>query len=334
MSIGKFGKAFHAAFGGALIATGLMAAGNASTLDKIDFGSDWVAEAEHGGFYMAKAMGIYEKYGLDVTIHPGGPQVNNPQLVVSGALDIAMLSSAMQPILYTKQDVPLVAVASFYQKSPNALMAHASQGYESLADLKGKPIMVSSYAQDSYWPWLRTKYGYTDDQIRPFSYNISPFLAQNDAIQQAYLTAEPYIAEKAGVEPKVFLLADSGYRDYAALIGVSKKMIEEKPDVIKRFLEASIEGWKEFFEGDPTPAFKMIQKDNPEMEMDVMKNTRKLLQKYEILSAGDAKTMGVGAMTDKRWAEFKDQLVESGMYEEGMNYKDAYTLKFVKELQE
>lgn len=308
--------------------TGLLT-GEAQALDKVKFGTDWVAQAEHGGFYQAKAMGIYEKFGLDVEIVPGGPQVNNPQLVATGVLDLASLSSGYQPIIYTGEGVPVIAVASFYQKNPNILMAHEESGIKSLADMKGKPIMVSPYAQDSYWPWLRNNYGFTDDQMRPYTFNQAPFLADKNAIEQGYVSSEPYIVELEGAHPKVFLLADNGYKDYASVLAARKDMIEKKRDVIQRFINASIEGWASFLNDDPSKAYALIQKDNPEMKLEVMQNARKLMIEYGIVDSGDAKTLGIGAMTDKGWAAIYKQMQETGLAKDGMDYKTAYDLSFV-----
>lgn len=329
MKSGLFASLRRGALLGVAMMTAGLAAGEAQALDKVKFGTDWVAQAEHGGFYQAKAMGIYEKYGLDVEIVPGGPQVNNPQLVATGVLDLASLSSGYQPIIYTKEGVPVIGIAAFYQKNPNILMAHEESGIKSLAEMKGKPIMVSPYAQDSYWPWLRKKYGFTDDQMRPYTFNQAPFLADKNAIEQGYVSSEPYIVELEGAHPKVFLLADNGYKDYASVLAARKDMIEKKRDIIQRFVNASIEGWVSFLKDDPSKAYALIQKDNPEMKLEVMQNARKLMIEYGIVDSGDAKTLGVGAMTDEGWAAIYKQMEATGLAKEGMDYKTAYDLSFV-----
>lgn len=322
----SFGRA--ALIGAVAMAAGLFG-GEAQALDKVKFGTDWIAEAEHGGFYQAKALGIYEKYGLDVEIVPGGPQVNNPQLVATGALDLASLSSAYLPIIYTKEGIPVIAVAAFYQKNPTILMAHKEAGLKSLGDMKGKPIMVSSYAQDSYWPWLRSNFGFTDDQMRPYTFNQGPFLADKSAIEQGYVSSEPYTVELEGAHPQVFLLADNGFNDYASILSARKDMIEKKPDVIERFIKASVEGWISFLTQDPSKAYALIQKDNPDMKLEVMKRARELMIQYGIVDSGDTKKLGIGAMTDEKWAAIFKQMQASGLAKDGMDPKSAYTLQFV-----
>ena len=304
------------------------AANPAWALDKVSFGTDWFAEGEHGGYYEAKAAGIYEKYGLDVTIVPGGPQINNPQLVASGTADIALLT-ALQAIRFAKEGVPLVGVAAMFQKNPQIFMAHKSQGFKSLADLKGHPIMVSAFARDAYWPWMKLKFGYTDEQMRPYVFNLAPFLHDPTVIQQGYVTSEPFTAAAQGSDPQVFLFADEGYKDYAHLVSVRRDMIEQRRDILQRFINASIEGWAEFLDGDPGKAFAAIRQANPDMTMENLEHSRQALKDYGIVDSGDAKTLGIGAMTGERWKSLFDEMVQAGMYTADVDYKKSYDLSFV-----
>ena len=323
------GKAIRAGVGLILAALALGAsAQSALALDKLVFGTDWFPEGEHGGYYQAQADGLYEKYGLDVTIVSGGPSINNPQLVASGTVDIALLT-ALQAIRFAKENVPLVGVAAMYQKNPQIFMAHKSQGFKSLADLKDHPIMVSSFARDAFWPWMKMKYGYTDEQIRPYVFNLAPFLHDPTVIQQGYVTNEPFTAAAQGSDPQVFLFADEGYKDYAHLVSVRRDMIEKRRDVLQRFINGSIEGWNVFLNGDPTKAFDAIQKANPEMKLENLQHSRDALKEYGIVDSGDAKSLGIGAMTDERWKGLFDEMVKAGLYPADVNYKTAYDLGFV-----
>jgi len=320
-----FHRARWGALAGLLVALGAF---HAEALDKVSVGTDWLPDAERGGYYEAKATGIYEKHGLDVTIVAGGPSVNNPQLLATGQLDAAVISSAIQEMDYAKTGVPIVAVAAIYQKNPQILMAHKSQGFKSLADLKGRPIMISALARDSYWAWLKAAYGYTDDQIRPYTFNMAPFLHDPTAIQQGYATYEPHSAEQSGADPQVFLLADSGYQDYAALLSFPKQTIEKNPSLVQRFVDATIEGWYAFLYGDAAPGIGLIKKSNPEINDDNIANSRKVLVADGIIDSGDAKNLGIGAMTDQRWAALFDQMSKAGVLPAGDYWKSAYTLSF------
>jgi NitT/TauT family transport system substrate-binding protein len=299
----------------------------AMALDKLTFGTDWFPEGEHGGYYQAVADGIYAKYGLDVTIAPGGPSVNNPQLLAAGSVDV-VVTSGLQMIRFAKENVPLVGIAAIYQKNPQIFMAHKSQGFKSLADLKGHPIMVSSFARDAFWPWMKMKYGYTDDQIRPYVFNLGPFLHDPTVIQQGYVTNEPFTAAAQGSDPQVFLFADEGYKDYAGLLTVRRESMQKSRDVLQRFVNATVEGWYAYLNGDPSKAFDAIQKANPEMKLENLQHSRQALKDNGLIDSGDAKTLGIGAMTDERWKGLFDDMVKAGMYTADVNYKAIYDLSF------
>src|SRR5579864_2609238 len=212
--------------------------GTAAGADEVKFGTDWKAEAEHGGYYQAIATGIYKRYGLDVHLKPGGPQVNHAQLLAAGVLDFNVASNSFIPLNYVQQNIPMVAVAAFFQKDPTVLIAHPGQGDDNLAALKGKPIMIGSDTRVTFWLFLKQKYGYTDDQIRPYTFSAAPFLADKTAIQQGYLTSEPLTIEQTGEKPVVMLLADAGYSSYGALIETSQTLVRDKPDLVQRFVDA------------------------------------------------------------------------------------------------
>ncbi|HEX9475990.1 MAG TPA: ABC transporter substrate-binding protein, partial [Candidatus Dormibacteraeota bacterium] len=215
----------------------------AQTAQKLTMGTNWKAQAEHGGYYQAVATGLYRKAGLDVTIRMGGPQINHPQLLAAGAIDFNMGSNCFSALNYVKNNIPMLCVGTVFQKDPQVLVAHAGQGNDSLAALKGKPIMISQPARAGYWQFLRIKFGYTDDQIRTYTFNMAPFLADKSAIQQGFVTSEPYKLEQAGAKIVVHLLADGGYSSYATTIETSAKLVNDKPDVVQRFVNGTIEGW-------------------------------------------------------------------------------------------
>ncbi|HXO02207.1 MAG TPA: ABC transporter substrate-binding protein, partial [Stellaceae bacterium] len=283
----------------AFIAATALAGGaiNKAAAETVSFGTDWKAEAEHGGFYQAIATGIYKKYGLDVTLRQGGPQVNHAQLLAAGVLDFNVASNSFEPLNFVQQNIPMVAVAAIFQKDPSVLIAHPGEGNDNLAALKGKPIMISGATRTGSWLFLKEKFGYTDDQIRPYNFSVAPFLADPKSIQQGYLSSEPYIIEQQGVKPVVMLLADGGYATYGALIQTSLKLVNDKPDLVQRFVNASIEGWYSYLNGDPTPGNELIKKDNPEMNDALIAYGIAKIKEYGIVDSGYAKTLGIGAMT-------------------------------------
>ncbi|MCL2925310.1 MAG: ABC transporter substrate-binding protein [Trichodesmium sp. MAG_R04] len=301
---------------------------NDKNLDKVTYGTNWYAQAEHGGFYQAITTGIYKDYGLDVTIRMGNAQVNGTQLLVGGAIDFYM-GSSISAISSVEAGIPTITVAAIFQKDPQVLIAHPGVGNDSLEKLKSKSILVSSLAEKGYWQFLKTKFGYTDDQRRPYNFNIAPFLVDKNVIQQGYLTSEPFtIQEKGGFEPVVMLLADAGYQPYATTIETTKEMVEKNPDLVQRFVDASIKGWYSYLE-NPEPANQLIKKDNPEMKDKLLAYSLEKMKEYGIVISGDAITKGVGAMTDERWKSFFYSVVDTGIIKPNTNYKEAFTLQFV-----
>lgn len=296
----------------------------------IRFATDWRAEAEHGGFYEALANGEYAKRGLDVKIVQGGPGVNVPQLLAAGSVDLGVGSNGFIVMNLVQEGVPVKAVAAVFQKDPQVLIAHPDTGVNSIADLKGRPILLGDASVTTFWVWLKAKYGFTDDQVRKYTFNNAPFLADKRAAQQGYVTSEPYTIEKqAGLKPKVFLLADNGYPGYATMILAPDALIAKNPAAVKAFVEATAKGWQDYLNGDPKPADALILKANPEMTQDVLDQARAKLKSYAIVDGGDAKASGVGAMTDARWRTFFDMAAGAGVYPKTMDYKKGYTLQFL-----
>jgi NitT/TauT family transport system substrate-binding protein len=301
----------------------------AGALDQVSLGTDWKAEAEHGGYYQAIATGIYAKYGIEVSLRQGGPQVNHSQLLAAGRLDFDEEPNSFIPLNFVKENIPMVAVAAMFQKDPMVLIAHADVGNDSLAALKGKPIMIGADTRVGSWLFLKSKFGYTDDQIRPYNFNVAPFMADKNAVQQGYLTSEPFLIEKAGAKPVVFLLANEGYATYASVIQTSRKMVEEKPDLVQRFVNASIEGWYSYLYGDPSPANALIKKDNPEETDELLAYAIKKIKEYGVVDSGDSLKLGIGAMSEERWKAFHDVMSKQGLYPADLAYKKAFTLQFV-----
>ena len=295
-------------------------------LDKIKFSLDWKAEAEYGGFYQAVATGIYQQHGLDVTIQPASPQTNATQLLMGGVVDLIM-GSAVNALQAVQQGIPKITVAAIFQKNIRVFLTHPGVGNDSFEALKGQPIFITPGS--NFWPFLKAKYGFTDDQQRPYNFNVAPFLVDKNSAQQGLLTSEPYMVEKEGAfKPNILLLADAGYNPYVFTIETTKKLVETNPDLVQRFVDASIKGWYSYLE-NPEPANELIKKDNPEMTDDLIAYGLNKLQEYNVILSGDAETLGIGAMNDERWETLFNQLTALGILDEKIDYKQAYTLDFV-----
>ncbi len=306
-------------------------AGPALALDEVSFGTNWLAEAEHGGFYQAVADGTYEKYGLKVTIVQGGPQALNQALLIGGKVQFYM-GSVLGAFNALKEGVPVIEVAAMFQKDPQVLIAHPDVGVDKFADLAKLPsIYMGKEGFAYYFQWMKVTYqGFRDEQYKPYTFNPAPFLADKMSAQQGYLTSEPLQIEKqGGFKPKVFLLADEGYDPYSTTIEVTKDYLAKNPDVVKRFIEASAVGWYNYLYGDNKPANDLIKKDNPEMTDEQIAYSIAKMKEYGIVDSGDTETMGIGCMTDARWKEFYDKLVTAKVIDANIPITDAYTTQFV-----
>jgi NitT/TauT family transport system substrate-binding protein len=295
--------------------------------NKITLGLSWVAEAEYGGFYQAVAKGIYKDYGLDVTIQQGGPRMSAGIMLMTGAWDFA-IGTALEAIKAIETGVPKVTVASIFQKNIQVLVAHPNTGVSSIAQLKGRPIYVASAGASTFWPYFRYKYGFTDDQLRPYKFDIKPFLADKKVAQQGIVTSEPFDIEKAGVKPVVMMMADAGYNPYDFTIETSKRMVETRSELVQKFVDASLKGWYSYL-ADPAPGNAAIKKDNKDMKDETINFSIQQLKARGILTSGEAEKQGIGAMTDERWKTLFDDMVKAGVYNANTNYREAYSLKFV-----
>jgi len=314
-----------------VLVAGLMASGpvSAKELEKVVFGTNWYAQAEHGGFYQAVATGIYEDYGLDVEIKMGGPQVNGTQLLVSGRYDLLM-GYPIGNINAVDKGLPVVTVAASMQGDPQSLIAHPHvESIEQIED-EGLPVYVAAFAHSTFWPWLKAEYGFTDDVVHAYTFSVAPFLNDRNIVQQGYLSSEPFAIRKGGVDPSVFLLSDYGYPPYATTIETTHEMAQEKPDLVKRFVQASMEGWKSYLD-NPAPGNELIREANPEMTPEQIAYGIEKMKEYELVTGGDAATMGIGIMTHERWQTIYDFMVDAGLAGEGMDLSEAYTLEFLPE---
>lgn len=296
-------------------------------LQRVTLGTDWYAQPEHGGFYQAIATGLYAQSGLEVTIRMGGAQnPNGTQLLLGGAIDFLM-GSAVDALMAIAQGVPKVTVAAFFQRDPQCLLAHPSSGVTSLAELAGHPIYISPGARVTYWPYLKKHLGFTDDQVRAYNFNLAPFLLNNRAAQQGYITSEPWaIAQQGGFEPLVFPLAEVGYNPYSATLETTVARVRNDPDLVQRFVTASIQGWHSYLD-NPEPGNQLIQKDNPEMSPEQIAFGVAKLKEYAIVTGEDGS--GIGRMTHERWRSLYEQLVETEQITSGLDYQAAYTLDFL-----
>ncbi|WP_029586069.1 ABC transporter substrate-binding protein [Bradyrhizobium sp. URHD0069] len=298
--------------------------------DKVSFGTNWVAEAEHGGFFQALADGTYKNYGLDVTIVPGGPNDNNRMLLIAGKLDFFMCANTLMSFDAVANNVPLVSVAAIFQKDPQVFLTHPASKVSKLEDLKPLTLFVSKEGISSYFQWLKSEYKFSEAKIRPYTFNPQPFLADRQSAMQGYVTSEPFAIEKAAkFKPGIILLADYGFNSYSTLIETRRELIDNKPDLVQRFVDASIIGLYNYLYGDNAPGNAMIKKLNPEMTDELLAYSINKMKEYGIVDSGDTVRDGIGAMSDARAASFFDKMVRAGVVRPDIDFRKAYTLRFV-----
>jgi NitT/TauT family transport system substrate-binding protein len=305
----------------AALAGAITFAGPALALDKVTFGTNWVADPEAGGYYQALVDGTYAKYGLDVTILQGGPMSNGGMLLIAGKIEFFMGGDMIGDFLAVENNIPTIAVAAHFQKNPQIFMSHPGVGLDKWQDLPAaNPAFVSSGAVNTFWAWMRLAYGFKDENIKPYNFNSAPFIAEPHSIQQGY---------QGGFKPNVFLLADYGYSTYSTLVETRRDLLEKHPDIIQRFVDASTIGWYHYLYGDNSKANEAIKRENPELTDDEIAFSIGKMKDYGIVDSGDALKLGIGAMTDERWTGFYNEMVKAGVVKPGVDYKKAYTLQFV-----
>jgi len=309
-----------------------MLASSATAADKVRFGTNWVAEAEHGGFYQALADGTYAKYGLEVEIVPGGPQINNRILLSAGKLDFYISANFLQAFAAVEQNVPTIVVAAIMQRDPIAILAHPGTGIEKFEDIRDKNVslLLGADAMVTSFRWLKSEHGFRDEQARPYTFNPQPFLANKNFALQGYVTSEPFVIEQAGkFKPKIFLLADHGFDGYATTLETRVELLRNNPDVVARFIEASITGWYNYLYGNNKAANDLIKKQNPEMTDALIAFSTAKMKEYGIVDSGDALNLGIGAMQETRIKSFFDKMVKAGVVKADVNWRKSFDATFV-----
>ena len=308
----------------------ILPAGAQTALDKVSFGTNWVPEAEHGGFFQAVADGTYQRYGLDVTIVPGGPNANNRMLLISGKLDFFMAANTLMSFDAVANNVPVVTVAAIFQKDPQVFLTHPESKITKLEQLKPLTLFVSKEGITSYFQWLKSEYGFSEAKVKPYTFNPQAFIATPQSAMQGYVTSEPFAVEKAAkFKPGIILLADYGFNAYSTLIETRRDLTDKKPDLVQRFVDASIIGWYNYIYGDNAPGNALIKKLNPEMTDELLAFSVGKMKEYGIVDSGDTLRDGFGAMSDERATSFFDKMVRAHVVGPSVDFRKAYTLRFI-----
>ncbi|MFI0848165.1 ABC transporter substrate-binding protein [Mesorhizobium sp. IMUNJ 23232] len=303
----------------------------AAAAEKVTYMTNWLAQAEHGGYYQAVADGSYAACGIEVTIQPGGPQVSGRPLLLAGKIDFYMGGNFLQAFDAVQQGIPLRVVAASFQKEPQVLMSHPGEGLDKWEDLKNaEQYIIGDEGFQSYFQWIVTDFGWDPAKRVPYTFNPAPFIANKKSVQQGYVTSEPFAVEKeGGFVPNQFLLADYGFATYATTIEVMQDTIDKRPQVVQCFVDGSAKGWYNYLYGDNKAANEMIKKDNPDITDEQIAFSIAQMKKFGIVDSGDTEKLGIGAMTDEHIQKFYDTMVKAKVVPAGLDIKKSYTLDFV-----
>ena len=309
--------------------TVLAAPATVQAQEKMTFLSSWRAQAEHGGYYQAVATGLYKACGLDVSIRMGGPGTDAKALLAGGAVDGIMGSFTDDPFRLNEAGFAAQAVMASFQKTPQILMTHPGNGIVKLEDMRGRPIMIGQSSRTTFWPFLRARYGFSDGQIRAYNFQMGPWLVDRTAIQQGFVSSEPFkVRTEANIEPTVFMLSDLGYLSYSSMPIFPTKTVREKPRAIQCFVDATIQGWIDYFK-DPAAANVLIKRDNPDNTDALIAFAVEKMKHYGIVETDDTKRLGIGTMSEDRFRGHFEMMRDEGLYKPDFNWRSAFTLDFV-----
>ncbi|MBK1658753.1 ABC transporter substrate-binding protein [Paracraurococcus ruber] len=302
-------------------------------LDRLSFVTNWRAQAEHGGFYQAQAAGLYRQAGLEVELRTGGPQINPAQLLLGGRVDMSM-GNGLSALNFVRESIPFLCIGAIFQKDMQVLIAHPNTGLTGFEALRGRTILVGAEARVTWWPFLVRKYGLREDQLRPYTFNLQPFLADRQIVQQGYLGSEPFSIREAGIQPDTLLLHDAGFENYGTTINIGQRTLAEKRDAIQRFMDATMAGWDQYLKGpaggfDTAAANALIKQHNPEMPDALLAFGTRMMNEAGIVRSGDAATLGIGAMTEARWQRFHAAVAEVGVLPRDLDWRRAFDLSLV-----
>jgi NitT/TauT family transport system substrate-binding protein len=314
---------------GAVAAVGAMLGGTAAAQERMTFVTSWRAQAEQGGYYNALEKGFFRECGINLVIRQGGPAIDPVQLLVGGAVDFALSSVSEATFHMQAAGFNARAVFAGFQRTPQILLAHPDSGIERFEDMRGRPIMIAGSARNAYWPFLRSRYGFTDSQIRNYTGQMAPFLADRNAIQQGLVTNEPFQAEQAlGRPPRVFMISDSGYGTYGSVVIVPQATIDRRPELVQCFVTAAVRGWTDYM-ADPTTGFAAVARENPQNTPEIMRNAFENLRRHNLVETDETRAHSIGTMSDARWQSHYEALVREGIVPASVDWRRAYTLRFL-----
>ncbi len=280
--------------------------------------TDWFAQPEHGGYYQAWAGGGYDAAGLEVEIIQGGPNALPLQSVARGRATFGF-SRADDVIAAIDRGMPLVIVAATLQRDPQALMFHADDPAETWEDLDGRRVMAMP---GSIWIDYLEHHFEVNLEIVSLDYGLGRFLADPELIQQCFISNQPFYARGEGVEVKTWLIAETGYDPYHALFA-HRDFVRENPETVTRFLRASEQGWREYLEGDPSPADEIILRRNAAMSPEFIDYARQTMRRLNLVTGNPEDGESIGRLDRDRTENLLREMRAMGVIGDGLTVDDV-----------
>jgi NitT/TauT family transport system substrate-binding protein len=277
---------------------------------KVKLALDWIPEPQFGGFYAARESGAYARHGLEVEVLGGGAGAPVAQMVATGQVEFGT-TGADAVLIARARGVDLVPLFAVYQTTPHAIMAHASRGATTLAQVfsSGTVAMEPGLA---YALFLKKKYGFDKVKVVPYDGGVARFLADKEFAQQCFLTSEPLAARKQGADPVVFKVADEGFNPYATVVVTRRELLKSSPERVRAFVQAVREGWRSYLD-NPKPTNELMAKLNTTMDAETFAASAKAQE--PLIETPETKVKGLGIMSRERWETLGQQLVELGLIE-------------------
>jgi ABC-type nitrate/sulfonate/bicarbonate transport system substrate-binding protein len=299
-------------------------------LTQVSLRLPWIINAQFAGPYVALDKGFFEEEGLQVTINPGGPDVNSITLVAAGT-DTFGLHDMGSLLLARAQEVPLVAAATFFQKHPGGVMALADSGITSIQDFAGKTVGFQEGG-----PWMLTKAMMEKNGVDPDSltqvsvgFDLTPLYNGDVDLFTVYATNEPLIAEAAGYPTTVFLPYDFGVETSSEALFTTDEYLENNPDVVCSMVRAIRRGWEYAVDNADEAVDIVLEYGGEELNRDT--EMGQFQAQLAHLLTPDSEQHGLGYMTEARWQAAEDVLTSQGQLDTDVDVTDVFTTQCLEE---
>ena len=293
--------------------------------DKVSVQLKWLHQPQFAGLYAADQEGFFAEENMEVTLAPGGVKVDEVEQVVSGKMNFGVIAAqAVLAEIANGKDIKALAV--IFRRNPSVYFALKDSGIINPRQFVGRKVLV--FPTDYIFPALLTKMGIGMDQIEtvPPTFNLAPFFDRKVDVWTGYLTNQVVTARQKGHKLNIFFPDDYGIHTYSDTIIATNKLIRENPDLVERFLRATMKGWKWAIE-NPEKAAVMSLKYNPELIPE--RQIAEMEASIPLVHTGEDQ---IGWMKSKVWQGMHDMLIDQGVLSKPVELNRVYTLTFLEKI--